>query len=92
MPTTIATDVVEYHFRCFCGTPIRTSEKTVNCGSCGRALGIRRVTKRRHWTKGPYRALRPEDVWFLGIRVILYVFLACYVYDLGQYVCDLLNG
>jgi hypothetical protein len=31
--------VVEYHFRCFCGAPIVTTEKTVTCLSCGDTLG-----------------------------------------------------
>jgi hypothetical protein len=44
--------VVEYRFRCFCGAPIVTTEKTVTCTSCGETLGsyastlpVRRIEK-----------------------------------------------
>jgi hypothetical protein len=31
--------VVEYHFRCFCGAGLVTTEKTVTCTRCGETLG-----------------------------------------------------
>jgi hypothetical protein len=46
--------VVEYRFRCFCGAPIVTTEKTVTCASCGETLGyyastlpVRRIEKHK---------------------------------------------
>jgi hypothetical protein len=38
-PATAPAIVVEYHFRCFCGAPIVTTEKTVTCATCGETLG-----------------------------------------------------
>src|SRR5271169_4752320 len=38
-PATARPIVVEHHFRCFCGAPIVTTEKTVTCASCGETLG-----------------------------------------------------
>jgi hypothetical protein len=44
--------VVEYRFRCFCGAPILTTDKTATCASCGETLGnyastlpVRRIEK-----------------------------------------------
>ena len=46
--------VVEYHFQCFCGAPIVTTEKTVTCPSCGDTLGyygstlpVRRIDRQK---------------------------------------------
>lgn len=51
-PATARAIVVEYHFQCFCGAPIVTTEKTVTCASCGETLGyyasslpVRRIEK-----------------------------------------------
>lgn len=55
--------IVEYHFRCFCGTPIVTTEKTATCVACGKTLGIRRVKKhRRKWYAFP-RPVHATSGW-----------------------------
>ena len=53
-PAVAGAIVVEYRFRCFCGTPIVTTEKTVTCASCGETLGyyagtlpVRRIEKHK---------------------------------------------
>jgi hypothetical protein len=76
---------VEYCFHCFCGAPIVTTEKTVNCANCGKTIGIRRV-KRQRWkiapTEAPHRRLQLADLQPLGIRIFLCLLLGYYVYDL----------
>jgi len=87
--------VVEYAFRCFCGTPIVTTEKTVICARCGQGLGIRRV-KRQHWKiappQVPHRRLRLDDLGELATRIAICLGAAACVYVLGQYFYDFLNG
>jgi len=53
-PATARAIVVEYRFRCFCGAPIVTTEKTVTCVSCGQTLEhyastlpVRRIEKHK---------------------------------------------
>jgi hypothetical protein len=58
--------IVEYHFRCFCGTPIVATEKKATCVACGKTLGIRRVKKhRRKWYTFP-RPVRATSGWLWG--------------------------
>jgi hypothetical protein len=79
--------VGKYRFQCFCGACIATTEKTVTCANCGKALGIHRVRSQRvRWKtlplRAPYRRLQPGDLKELAIRIALYLLLAYYVYDL----------
>lgn len=88
-----AENAVEYEFRCFCGTPIVTSEKTVSCADCGKTFGIRRVGRRQHWKiappERPYRKLRLEDFELLANAIVSYLLLVfCFIclYYLGPYL------
>ncbi len=82
--------LVQYHFRCPCGAPIRATEKTATCADCGRNFGIRR-NGRRVWSTTPHRRLHLGDLGPLVLQIVLFFFLAYYVYDFGQYVCDVLT-
>jgi hypothetical protein len=95
MTSAIATPrVVEYRFRCFCGAPIVSSEKTAACAQCGKTLSIRRV-RRQHWRIAPaellHRPLRPSDLGTLAMRLALYLALACAVYSLAQGLYDMVS-
>jgi hypothetical protein len=35
-----------FHFRCACGAPIDTTEKTATCTDCGQTIGVRRAMRR----------------------------------------------
>jgi hypothetical protein len=95
-PVIDSEDVVGYELRCFCGSPIVTTEKTVTCADCGMVLGIRRVGRRQHWKiappQRPYRKLQVEDLESLMNRIVPYLLLGfsllC-LYYLGQYVLGL---
>jgi hypothetical protein len=97
-PALASGTVVEYHFQCFCGTPIVATEKTVTCANCGKTLGIRRSRKhtRRRWytfpLREPHRKLQLEDLEELAILIFVYLLLGFCVYDLGSYVYDLANN
>ncbi len=62
---------VEYDFRCFCGTPIVTTEKTVTCTNCGRTFGIRRVGKRTRWRVNTAQPIGVQDVLELVQRPVV---------------------
>jgi len=78
--------VVEYDFRCFCGTSIVTTEKTVTCTNCGKTFGIRRVRKHRpRWNIGPQgqSVLQLRDLKKLAIYATVGVLLLCWLYELA---------
>jgi hypothetical protein len=85
--------VVEYHFPCFCGAHIITTEKTVTCANCGKELRIRRF-KRQHWKiaplQRPQRKLQVQDLGALVNRIVpillLGFYLLCGCYLIGQYL------
>jgi hypothetical protein len=79
--------VVEYDFRCFCGTPIVTTEKTMTCTNCGRTFEIRRVGKRTHWRVNTAQSIGVQDVLELVGRPVVFItlllLLLCWLYDLA---------
>lgn len=96
-PAVTSKEVVEYHFQCFCGAPIVTTEKTATCANCGESLGIRRVRSHRHRRKAsphrlPQRKLRLEDLEDLAIRIGVYLLLAYSLYDLGSWIYEAVAG
>jgi hypothetical protein len=95
MTSAIATPrVVEYRFRCFCGAPIVSIEKTAVCAHCGKTLSIRRVRK-QHWKIAPpelpHRRMRPSDLRTLAMRVALCLALSCEAYVLAQGLYDMVS-
>ena len=48
-------------------------------------------TGRRVWSTTPHRRLHLGDLGPLVLQIVLFFFLAYYVYDFGQYVCDVLT-
>jgi hypothetical protein len=86
---TVPEVVSKYHFQCFCGAPVVTTDKTATaCDNCGKAFGIRRARRhtrrRRHIASRmrPHRKLKLEDLEELAFRMALYLLSGCYVYDL----------